>query len=159
MRDGFIKVAAVTPEIKVAEPEYNTDSMIKSFDAAAGNGAEDHCLSGTFHHRVYMCGPFPAGSPAPQSFGTAAAFRRAHEGHGRALICRAPLRIRGELYNVAAAVQDGKILAFIPKRFIPNYSEFYEERWFMSGEMADEEIDFDGRRIPFGSRILFASMR
>ena len=155
MRDGFIKVAAVTPEIKVAEPEYNTDSMIKSFDAAAGNGAKiivfpELSITG------YTCADLFLQEVLLRKASEQLLRFAAHtKGTDVLSFVGLPLRIRGELYNVAAAVQDGKILAFIPKRFIPNYSEFYEERWFMSGEMADEEIDFDGRRIPFGSRILF----
>ena len=155
MRDGFIKVAAVTPEIKVAEPEYNTDSMIKSFDAAVGNGAKiivfpELSITG------YTCADLFLQEVLLRKASEQLLRFAAHtKGTDVLSFVGLPLRIRGELYNVAAAVQDGKILAFIPKRFIPNYSEFYEERWFMSGEMADEEIDFDGRRIPFGSRILF----
>jgi NAD+ synthase (glutamine-hydrolysing) len=66
-----------------------------------------------------------------------------------------PLVRDGKLYNTAAVLQNGSILAFVPKRFIPNYSEFYEMRHYTPGGRENTEILFEGQTVPFGSRILF----
>lgn len=66
-----------------------------------------------------------------------------------------PLEKSGKLFNVAAVLQNGKILAFIPKETIPNYGEFYEARYFVAGNAEAENFMFDGEKIPFGTHILF----
>lgn len=60
----------------------------------------------------------------------------------------------GKLYNVAAAVSNGKVLAFIPKVNIPSYGEFYETRHFQPGNLLTEPFSFDGAEVPFGANIL-----
>ncbi|NTV79203.1 MAG: NAD(+) synthase, partial [Clostridiales bacterium] len=67
-----------------------------------------------------------------------------------------PLEHQQKLFNVAAVLQNGKILAFIPKRFLPNYDEFYEMRHFTPGKEEIVEISFDQETVPFGGNILFS---
>lgn len=70
-----------------------------------------------------------------------------------------PLRVGSALYNVAAAVQGGKILGFVPKSYLPNYREFEEQRWFRPGtEVAPgSHVTVEGREVPFGTDLLFPS--
>lgn len=67
-----------------------------------------------------------------------------------------PLQHRQKLYNCAVAIQNGRILAVIPKKNLPNYSEFYEQRHFAAGPDANDTIELAGEKVPFGSRILLA---
>ena len=154
MKDGFIKVAAVTPKIRVADVRFNAEAVMRDFDRAAARGA-----------RVVV---FPelvlTGYTCADLFLQEALLRRTEEelariaGHTRGtdavLFVGLPLRRNGVLYNVAAAIQNGRILAFIPKRFLPNYSEFYEERWFQPGQAEPAQTSFRGEKVPFGSHIL-----
>ena len=65
------------------------------------------------------------------------------------------MNISGKLYNVAAAVCDGKLLGFVPKRSLPNYGEFYERRQFTPGFDKCVNVDFDGYSVPLGAKMLF----
>ena len=69
-----------------------------------------------------------------------------------------PIPVRGKLYNCAAVISQGEVLGVVPKTYIPNYSEFYEARWFTSGDYADEKtIMLCGHEVPFGTDLLFTS--
>ena len=68
----------------------------------------------------------------------------------------APLRFQGGLYNCAVVIHDGRILGAVPKSFLPNYREFYEQRWFTPGaDIASEVISVAGEEVPFGTDLLF----
>ena len=79
---------------------------------------------------------------------------RRSEGHDVLFFVGLPWMKDGKLYNVAAAVHDGELLALITKKNIPNYSEFYELRHFTPGPDVPEPMEWDGRIVPFGSGIL-----
>ena len=66
-----------------------------------------------------------------------------------------PLMVDGKLYNVAAALNRGKILGLTTKTYLPNYGEFYEMRQFTAGPKTPEEILLRGEKIPFGAGLLF----
>ena len=155
MKDGFVRVAAVTPKITVADPDANIAEIETMFDEAAGKGAKiivfpELCITG------YTCGDLFLQNTLPDSAGKALShFVKHTEGTDALAFAGFPLRYCGKLYNTAAAVQNGELLAFIPKRFIPNYSEFYEERHFVPGPVEARNICFDGKQVPFGSRIMF----
>ena len=156
MKHGFIKAAAVTPDIKVADVEFNSDQIRKGMDEAMDRGAQvvvfpELCLTG------YTCSDL---------FLQELLLRRAREEllkiarhtAGRDVIAFVglPLEVRGMLYNVAAVLAGGEVLAFIPKTFIPNYSEFYEARHFARGPRQAEKICWmEGKEAWFGTDILF----
>jgi NAD+ synthase (glutamine-hydrolysing) len=74
------------------------------------------------------------------------------------LLVGAPLRHESRLYNCALAIADGRLLGAVPKSYLPNYREFYEERWFASGlDIRSQTIAIAGSEIPFGTDLLFAS--
>ena len=66
-----------------------------------------------------------------------------------------PWEVDQKLYNVAAAVSQGELLGLVPKRYLPNYAEFYEARHFTPGREDVEWVTFDGHEVPFGMNQLF----
>lgn len=157
MKQGFIKTAAVTPDIRVADAAYNTEQIIKGMKQAAENGAKvivfpELCITG------YTCGDL---------FAQDILLRAAKDGLKRiaeaskdmeALVFVGyPMEEGGKLYNTAAAVNKGKILGFTTKTFLPNYGEFYEMRQFWPGPEKTGTVEFMGEKVPFGAKILFES--
>ncbi len=157
MRHGFIKVAAVTPDIRVADTAYNTEQICRWIDETTENGAKivvfpELCITG------YTCGDLFAQDILLQHARQALCRIAAHTKEKDALIfVGTPLAVDGELYNVAAALNRGRILGLTTKSFLPNYGEFYEMRQFREGPKQAGEILFGGERIPFGPQLLYVS--
>ncbi|MGN1267194.1 MAG: nitrilase-related carbon-nitrogen hydrolase, partial [Dorea sp.] len=157
MRDGFVKVAAVTPDIRVADVEFNTEQICKMIDETVGNGAKvvvfpELCITGytcqdLFTHDILL-------REARESLYKIAAHT---EDKDALIFVGLPLAVDGELYNVAAALNHGKILGLTTKSFLPNYGEFYEMRQFYPGPDYMRYIKLDGKDIPFGPQLLFVA--
>ena len=156
MKHGFIKTAAVTPDIRVADVAYNTESIIKNIDEAKEAGARiivfpELCITG------YTCGDLFTQEILLTDARKALHRIAAHTKEMDALVfVGVPLAIEGELYNVAAALHRGEILGLITKTFLPNYGEFYEMRQFRQGPEQARFLMFDGQWLPFGPQLLFA---
>lgn len=145
MKDGFVKVAACTPKIRVADPEYNSRQIIKCMNEGSEKGAgvivfPELCISG------YTCSDLFLQDKLIKSC-MEALFRIIDaSGALEALIfVGLPFENDGKLYNVAAVISSGKFLAIVPKRNIPNYGEFYEKRHFCAGPVEPKDITI---RIP-----------
>lgn len=155
MKHGFVKVAAVTPKIKVADPHYNAKVIGKGIEEAAERGARvivfpELCLVG------YTCGDlFLQELLLEQALEALSEVTAATEGTDALVFVGLPLIKKHKLYNVAAVLQDGEVLAFIPKRYIPSYAEFYETRHFVPGNLTPEPFLYEDKEIPFGADILF----
>ena len=155
MRHGFIKVAAATPDIRVADVDYNKGQIIKQMDEAAEAGAKiivfpELCITG------YTCSDLFLQDILLNSAKKALVEIAEHTKNLDALVfVGVPIAVGGELYNVAAALNHGNILGFTTKSFLPNYGEFYEMRQFRPGPKKAEKILFGGKEIPFGPQLLF----
>ena len=155
MRHGFIKVAAATPDIRVADVDYNKGQIIKQMDEAAEAGAKiivfpELCITG------YTCSDLFLQDILLNSAKKALVEIAEHTKNLDALVfVGAPIAVGGELYNVAAALNHGNILGFTTKSFLPNYGEFYEMRQFRPGPKKAEKTLFGGKEIPFGPQLLF----
>lgn len=155
MKQGFLKVAAVTPKIKVADPFYNAKEISRGIEEALRRGAKlivfpELCLTG------YTCGDlFLQEILLTQTMEALTEVRAATEDSDALVFVGMPLVKQHKLYNVAAVLQDGELLAFIPKRFIPSYAEFYETRHFEPGNLVPEPFLYEDKEIPFGADILF----
>ena len=155
MRHGFIKVAAATPDIRVADVDYNKGQIIKQMDEAAEAGAKiivfpELCITG------YTCSDLFLQDILLNSAKKALVEIAEHTKNLAALVfVGVPIAVGGELYNVAAALNHGNILGFTTKSFLPNYGEFYEMRQFRPGPKKAEKILFGGKEIPFGPQLLF----
>ena len=155
MKHGFVKAAALTPGIRVADTGYNAGQIKKNMDEAAEQGAKiivfpELCITG------YTCGDLFLQETLLEGAKEALKDIAAHtRGKDALIFVGLPLEMEGKLYNTAAVLHDGKILAFVHKATIPNYGEFYEVRHFAAGRKEAETILFDGEEIPFGTHILF----
>lgn len=157
MKQGFVKVAAVTPDIRVADVEFNKEQICRKMDEAATSGAKiivfpELCMTG------YTCSDLFTQDVLLDHAREVLTEIAAHTRDMDALVfVGAPLAVDGELYNVAAAMNHGKILGLTTKTFLPNYGEFYEMRQFREGPEKAREIEFDGEMVPFGPKILFTA--
>ena len=157
MKQGFVKVAAVTPDIRVADVEFNKEQICRKMDEAAASGAKiivfpELCVTG------YTCSDLFTQDVLLDHAREVLTEIAAHTRDMDALVfVGAPLAVDGELYNVAAAMNHGKILGLTTKTFLPNYGEFYEMRQFREGAEKAREIEFDGEMVPFGPNILFTA--
>lgn len=162
MKDGFIKVAAGTPDVRVADCEYNASEIIKMIHDMEAQGVKimvfpELCIT------AYTCGDlFWQENLLEEARRQLLRIAQETENTDAMIFVGLPLEYNGKLYNVAAGLNHGKILGFVPKTHIPNYNEFYESRYFTSGEETDGMImsgmegeDDEELSVPFSSNILF----
>lgn len=155
MRHGFVKVAAVTPDIKVADVWQNKEAVSTELLAAERAGAKvivfpELCITG------YTCGDLFAQDILLKE--ARAALRQIADETREmdALVfVGLPLAVDGKLYNVAAALNRGKILGFTTKTFLPNYGEFYEMRQFSPGPEKARRISYEGEEVWFGPQLIY----
>lgn len=155
MRDGFIRAAAVTPDVRVADCIYNTEQICMRMDEAWGRGAKilvfpEMCITG------YTCEDlFRQDILLTEAKDSLRKIMFHSRGKDALIFVGLPWEQEGKLYNVAAAVSDGSLLGLVPKKCIPMYSEFYEGRYFFPGNQEVIWTEFDGKPVPFGTSQLF----
>ena len=155
MKHGFIKVAAVTPDIRVADVWYNCSQICRLLRETESGGAKiivfpELCITG------YTCGDlFTQDILLKNAKKAILEIAKQTKGMESLVFVGMPLAVDGELYNVAAALNDGHILGFTSKSFLPNYGEFYEMRQFRQGPKKARYIMFEGREILFGPQLLY----
>ncbi len=155
MRQGFVKAAAATPNIKVADVDHNVKEICRLIDETVENGAKiivfpELCVTG------YTCGDLFAQDVLLKKAKKALQEIIAYTNGKDALIfIGLPYVVKNKLYNVAAAICNGELLGLVTKTFLPNYGEFYEMRQFQPGPKKADWICVDGEVIPFGPQILF----
>ena len=155
MKDGFLKAAALSPALRVADCAYNTQQIIAQLREAAGRGVKlavfpEFCLTG------YTCGDLFLQRTLQQGAltGLQSVLDASKELDVVALV-GLPLLVRGKLYNCAAVLCKGQLLGLVPKTYLPNYGEFYEKRQFTPGSTEVEMIAVCGQQVPFGTSLLF----
>ena len=133
MRDGFVKVAAVTPKIRVADTKYNAGVIVEGIREAAAAGAKVIVLP-ELVITGYTCSDlFTQDILLKESKEALFKIAEYTTEKDAIIFIGVPLAIDGELYNVAAALNHGEILGLTTKTFLPNYGEFYEMRQFRPG--------------------------
>lgn len=153
---GFVKAAALAPKIRVADTGHNAQEIIRLMKEAWEKGARilvfpELCLTG------YTCGElFLQELLLRKAKEALLAVIEASEGMDGLFFVGVPLEVKGKLYNVAAGFSDGRLLGLVPKTCIPNYSEFYEARYFTKAPEEYTFIDWQGFKVPFGADILFS---
>ena len=152
MKDGFIKVAAGTPDVQVADCEFNAGEIIKMVREMEAEGARvmvfpELCIT------AYTCGDlFWQENLLEEAKVQLVRIAEETADVDAIIFVGLPLEYKGKLYNVAAGLNHGEILGFVPKTYLPNYNEFYEARYFTSGEFVDGtvHIDRDAYRERYG---------
>ena len=143
MKDGYIKVAAATPKVKVADTVYNGQLIKALMKECTDNGAKvvvfpELCITGYTCQDLFWQDKLIAA--AEDELIGIADYSRSLDG---IFFIGLPYEINGMLYNMAAVVSRGEVLAMVPKTFLPNYNEFYEARYFTSGENLDGTVHID----------------
>lgn len=156
MQQGFVKVAAVTPDIRVADPIYNRESVLNQIREAEKEGAvvivcPELCLTG------YTCGDLFWQESLLCGAKEALVWLVEQTRELNALIfVGLPFEHLGKLYNVAAAMNRGRLLGLVPKTYLPNYGEFYEKRHFTRGMEQAVPVCLDGQHNTYmGSHMIF----
>ena len=127
---GFVKVAALSPTVTVANPEKNAETALAAIKKAAAEGVQVMVLP-ELHLSGYTCGDLFQQDRLIARCEEALNKIRKETASIQALIAVGlPMRLCDSLYNCAAVLQSGKILGVVPKQYLPNYQEFYEKRWF-----------------------------
>lgn len=155
---GFVRVAAATPSLKVADCHYNINEILKLVV-----DAEKKKVSAIVFPELsltgYTCGDLFLQHRLLE--GAQQSLRKildATKESSTIIIVGMPLVVSNKLYNVAVVLCGGKILGAVPKTFLPNYNEFYEKRWFSSSdELKDEVIYLCDNYVPIGINLIFES--
>ena len=159
---GMVRVAAVVPQVNVADVEGNLGHLIESLDKAVKAGAHIVVtpeLSVTGYTCADLLGNELLLDAAEQSLQRLCDH---YKDTAVMAVVGAPLRCGGHLLNCAVVINRGEMWA-VPKTYIPNYKEFYEKRWFTTGDMAAiagrDHVVVAGRQIPLGSHMIFEAGR
>ena len=155
-RHGFARVAVATPIVRIGDPAHNLGGTVELMQQAAGEkavlavfpelGLTAYTLDDLFHQQAVI----EAAEAA-----LAELMRRTARLPIAALV-GLPVAVNGLLYNCAALVCRGRLVGVVPKTYLPNYREFYEERYFTPGDAATcTEVHLAGQQAPFGTGLVF----
>ena len=155
-RHGFARVAVATPIVRIGDPAHNLGGTVELMQQAAREkavlavfpelGLTAYTLDDLFHQQTVI----EAAEAA-----LAELMRRTAKLPIAALI-GLPVAVNGLLYNCAALVCRGRLVGVVPKTYLPNYREFYEERYFTPGDAATcTEVHLAGQQAPFGTGLVF----
>lgn len=155
MRDGFVKVAAGTPSVRVADCIYNGKETERLIREAAENGVKLLVLP-ELGLTGYTCGDLFLQPTLLQGAETALTELLTQTAELETVfLAGLPVAVGGALYNCAAVCYKGRILALVPKTNIPNYGEFSERRWFAPAPKENSCITFCGQEVLFGTQVIF----
>ena len=155
MNDGFFRVAAATPKIRVADPIYNREQICSMIEEGEAKGSglmvfPELCLSAYTCNDLFL--QYPLIRSVRQELEEIVKFT---EGKHMLVFIGLPWEHGGKLYNAAAAVCGGRLLGIVPKTNLPNYSEFYELRHFTPGMEAPVMTRWGEDEVPMGTNLLF----
>ena len=155
---GYVKVGSAVPKLRVADCVYNKEEILKLVEAAAAKQVRVLSfpeLSVTGYTCADLFFQTPLLHAAEQAIQEIA---EATKALNIFLLIGAPIAVDNQMFNCAVALYRGKLLGIVPKTHIPNYSEFYEERWFASADdLLTEEITYAGQNVPIGADLIFAA--
>ena len=158
MKYGYARVAAASPELKVADCPFNTEKIIEMINEVEKQRTEflvfpELCITG------YSCGDLIRQDLLLEEAKKALLrIAKSTENSDMVVMAGLPLSIKGRLYNCAAVLQKGKVLGLVPKTNLPGYNEFYESRWFTEAEHLEvSEIQLGGEIVPIGADLIFTA--
>lgn len=159
MKDGFVKCASATIDIKVADVWYNTENIIKTIKSSDEIGIKlivfpELCITG------YTCSDLFLQKTLTDNAKIALTeIAEATKSLEITAIVGLPFVYNQTLYNCGAVVNNGSVVGIVPKSNIPNYAEFYEGRYFTAWNGTNSVVDINGQSVPFGTNILFQSLQ
>lgn len=159
MQNGFIKVAAAIPSVRVADCAYNVEQIENIMAMAEGKGVEIICFP-ELSITAYTCQDlFSQQLLIDEAESSLLKLMEFSRNLNITAIVGVPIVYKNMLFNCAAVIQKGKVVGLIPKTFLPNYKEFYEKRWFTSAKALENgvEIRFCGQTIPLSTQLLFTT--
>src|SRR5262245_30961731 len=158
LQHGFLRVAAATPALRVADCVFNVEQILAVLTKAEADGVgvlvfPELCLTG------YTCADlFQQPTLQRGALDALEHFLKAGAAFSGLAVVGLPLAVDDQVFNCAAVLHRGQLLGLVPKSFIPNYKEFYEGRWFAAAATArSREVVLFGRAVPFGTDHLFAA--
>lgn len=154
MRHGFIKVATATPSIKVADCRHNADQILSLVKRAHDMGIHvlvlpELCVTG------YTCGDLFFQQALLQSAQESSIRIAENVPRNMVVVFGSPIELRGKIHNCAIVASGGKVLGIVPKINIPNYLEFYEQRYFTPALPNEEYIEFGDQKVYMGGKLIF----
>lgn len=155
MNYGFLRVAAASLRLRVADPSYNKNEIISAIEKAEGMGVK-LLVTPELSVTGYTCADLFFSSALIKSANEALGeIVKATKGKEMAVLVGMPAAVRNKLYNCAVVIKDGRILGAVPKKNLANYNEFYEKRWFASGNdiSSVEAISLAGSQCPVGDML------
>lgn len=155
MNYGFLRVAAASLRLRVADPSYNKNEIISAIEKAEGMGVK-LLVTPELSVTGYTCADLFFSSALIKSANEALGeIVKATKGKEMAVLVGMPAVVRNKLYNCAVVIKDGRILGAVPKKNLANYNEFYEKRWFASGNdiSSVETISLAGSQCPVGDML------
>ncbi len=153
---GMVRIAVATPRLRVADIDFNAEQIRES----ALEAQQRHCSLVVFPELSitgYSCGDlFYQQLVQQQAIVALGSLARWTRTVPIVLVVGVPVACDSRLYNCAAVVADGSIRGLVPKVYLPNSGEFYEQRWFSSaGSCRQKEVTIAGESVPFGADLLF----
>lgn len=152
---GYIRVASAKPEVRVGDVTFNVERIKEMTKTADKEGVKiivfpELSLTG------YTCGDlFFQSLLIEKSMEALKSIAEFTETLDLTIIVGLPVAYNNAIYNCAAIIDKGIVKGLVPKTYLPNYNEFYERRWFASGEITDSSIKILGEEIPFSSQLIF----
>ena len=158
MNNGFVRLAAAIPELRVADCAFNiariTDLVLRAeaekvqvvcFPELSITGYT--CADLFYQHQLLSDAENALRDLQKLTFSISAV-----------IIVGMPLRVQHQIFNTAVVLQSGRILGIVPKTNLPNNNEFYEKRWFTSGaNVQTQTVTLAGENIPFGTDLIFSN--
>lgn len=154
MNSGFLKVAAVSPRVTVGGIKQNLENAIQELHSAERDGIK-LLVFPELYLSAYTCGDlFLQRTLQEECKKALLTLCDETKGSDMVVCVGVPLVWKARLYNCAAVLQNGQILAVIPKTYLPNYNEYYEKRWFASGDGVQSELRIGTQTVPFGQTLV-----
>lgn len=153
---GFLRIGAAVPQLRVADVDFNLKSIRGLIRQARRQGVQilafpemaisGYSLGDLVQHQTLL-------TAAEKAMGSLVADKDAQS---MLLMVGAPLLIAQKIYNCAVMINQGRIIGVVPKSRLPNYKEFYDDRWFEPGDSAPADTAIiAGQEVPFGTDLLF----
>lgn len=156
VRDGYLRVGAAVPEVRIANVSSNVESILKTVRKAVGLGI-DVLVFPELSMTGYTCADLFHQQQLIDDVAEGIKTLVSEDLGKLSIVVGAPIVFRNALYNCAIVVSEGRVAGIVPKSYLPNYNEFYEKRWFASGKnIKQESVRFGNIDIPFGTDLLFA---